>query len=239
MSAPTITAEPLVVRGVAFGLYARLLAEDVEPLAGGVGLLELQAALESLGDTEALAPLAALEGRDFGDVSELSGRWVRLFDQGRVSPHETSYIPIGVGGHTGVLADTAGFYRALGVKISGERPDHVVGQLEFASLVCLAEAHHRAEGRDAVADTCAEVMWGFLRAHLGCWLDRFATKLAISDPEGPWGPVVASADRFVMHECARRGVNPAKPHNLFVSEPGMSIDDSLEDEVPDCSTGGF
>lgn len=239
MSAATITADPLVVRGVAFGLYARLLAEDVGPLASGVGVEELGAALDALGDAEALAPLAELEGRDLSDASVLSGRWVRLFDQGRVSPHETSYIPVGVGGHTPVLADTAGFYRALGVKLENQRPDHVVGQLEFASLACLAEAHHRAEGRDDVADTCAEVMWVFLRDHLGCWLDRFAARLLAADPDSPWGPIVASADWFVTHECARRGVNPAKPRNLFVSQPGTSLEDSLEDEVPDCSTGNF
>jgi nitrate reductase assembly molybdenum cofactor insertion protein NarJ len=239
VSTATITADPLVVRGVVFGLYARLLAEDVEPLASDVGVDELRAALEAAGETEALAMLEPLDRIDHADAGALSGRWVRLFDQGRVSPHETSYIPVGVGGHTPVLADTAGFYRALGVKLEGQRPDHVVGQLEFASLTCLAEAHHRAEGRDDVADTCAQVMWTFLRDHLGCWLDRFAAKLLAADPAGPWGPVVASADRFVVSECQRRGVRPAQPHNLFVSEPGLGVDDSLEDEMPDCSTGGF
>jgi nitrate reductase assembly molybdenum cofactor insertion protein NarJ len=239
MSAATITADPLVVRGVTFGLYARLLDEDVDPLASGVGVEELAAALEALGETEALAWLEPLSRLEPADTTELKGRWVRLFDQGRVSPHETSYIPVGVGGHTPVLADTAGFYKALGMKLRGQRPDHVVGQLEFASLACLAEAHHRAEGRDDVADTCAEVMWTFLRDHLGCWLDRFAARLIEADPQGRFGPVVASADRFVVSECRRRGVRPAQPHNLFVSEPGMGIDDSLEDDMPDCNTGNF
>jgi TorA maturation chaperone TorD len=239
MSAATITADPLVVRGVTFGLYARLLAEDVDPIVSGVGVEELAAALDALGETEALVALEPLGRMESLDASELKGRWVRLFDQGRVSPHETSYIPVGAGGHTGVLADTAGFYKALGMKPTGQRPDHVVGQLEFASLACLAEAHNRAEGRDDVADTCAEVMWTFLRDHLGCWLDRFAAKLLVSDPEGPWGHVVASADVFVAHECALRGVRPGKPRNLFVAEPGLSLDDALDDEVPDCNTGNF
>lgn len=234
MNGTAITAEPAVARGAAFGLIARLLGEDVTPLADLTGLEELGPALDQAGSPDAGGALSRLSRLGTLDPRALGRRRVRLFDQGRVSPHETSYVPVGAGGHTSVLADIAGFYRAFGMKVTGERPDHVMAELEFASLATLAEHHHRSEGRIDAADNCAEALASFLGEHLGCWLERLAARLVSVDPEGPYGAVVEVAARFVSDECRRRGVVPMRPSGLFLTAQGPMGDEAADDELPTC-----
>lgn len=235
MTTDVAVADPLVVRGAAFGLFARLLGEDPAPLASGAGLTELRFALEALGETEALTQLDAVPDIDPDDERSIGRVWVRLFDQGKVPPHETSYLPVGLGGHTSTLADVAGFYKAFGMKVHGERSDHVVAQLEFASLVTLLEANHRNQGNDDGAAVCADAAAKFLREHLGCWLDRFSAKLVAIDPDGPYGPIVAAMTTFVANECGRREVTPLYSGGLFVTAEDVGIHADLDSELPSCT----
>ena len=59
---------------------------------------------------------------------------MRWFDLGRVAPYEGSNVATTVGGITPRLADVAGFYRAFGLTVIGDRPDHVVAQLALAGI---------------------------------------------------------------------------------------------------------
>lgn len=234
MTTDVAVADPLVVRGAAFGLFARLFGEDPAPLASGAGLAELRFALEALDETEALAQLDAVPAIDPDDERGIGRIWVRLFDQGKVSPHETSYLPVGLGGHTSTLADVAGFYKAFGMKVHGQRPDHVVAQLEFASMVTLLEAHHRDQGDDEGAEVCADAAAKFLREHLGSWLDRFSAKLVTTDSDGPYAPIATATATFVASECRRRDVTPLYSGGLFVTAESVGIDTDLEANVPEC-----
>ncbi|MCZ7534954.1 MAG: molecular chaperone TorD family protein [Acidimicrobiia bacterium] len=201
-------AEPLVVRGVAFGLFARLLGPEGEPIAEGPELHELREVLTGLGDDEAVAHLDRLESLGPFDAEAVAGRHSRLFDQGRVSPYELSHIRLGPGGHTARLADVSGFYRAFGFRVQAERPDHVVAELEFAAFLSLSEAQARRDGNADGAEVCATAMRSFLRDHLCGWLDTLAEKLHGLDPFGPHSPVAAAASCFIDAEASRLGVEP-------------------------------
>ncbi len=224
----------LVARGLVFGLLARLLADDPTPLASAAApdgeLAELRRLLESLGEDAALDALDDLEHRGPFDHSTILARRVRLFDTGKVPPYELSHVPPGAASTTGMLADVSGFYRAYNLRVTDERPDHCVAELEFASMVSLAEADCRERGDEEGAALNAATARRFLGDHLGGWLDILAAKLESTDPGGPFGPVVTAAARFVDTETSRLGVIP-------VRRAGIVPDwDDWEDEVPVCGS---
>lgn len=218
--------DPLVARGAALGLLARLLGEHVQPLATGQGIAELRQALEQVGDPEVLEPLVSLEALPLVEAEELSAYQVRIFDHAQVSPYESSYVPTGGQGHMGLLADVAGFYRAFGVHVSGERPDHVVAELEFLSLVTLAEAHHRRSGDAEGVEVCSDAAAMFLRDHVGCWLDAFAARLRKDEPGCPYTPIAETAARLVAGEVRRRGVTIVQPYSPFENDTGATLDEA-------------
>jgi TorA maturation chaperone TorD len=151
---------------------------------------------------------------------------------GRIGPYECSNTLVSAGGHTAPLADIAGFYRAFGVKIQGDRPDHMVAELEFFSLVTVAEAAARSTGADDQAEVAASAARSFLRDHLGRWLDAFATRVLEVDPPLVWGPIAAAAASMVRSETRRR--------NVIVVEDARSFlhDEDLPEEAgePECGS---
>jgi hypothetical protein len=233
----SLTTEPtaldlLVARGLAFSHFARLLGEDPTPIVEGTTLQELADALSLLGETRALDRLEVLEAVPPRSVDELRLLWVRWFDQGRIAPYECSNKPPTVAGHTGPLADVAGFYRALGMQVSGNRPDHVVAELEFASLATLAEAQALVDGRTDDAEVSADIARTFLRDHLGVWIDAWAVRVLSIEPAVPWGPIAAAAAAFTASEAARRNVIPIRVDAVFDAVPPELAD---ERDEPDCA----
>lgn len=190
-----------IARAAAFGLLAAMLGPRIDAWSP-TEVDALATAATRLGTdlTEGLRALAPDRADEHAD------RHSHLFAQVRVAPYESSYVKAGAGGHTGRLADIAGFYRAFGFEVRGERPDHVVAELEFASHLAIGVAHARTTG-DAEAVEVYEHAWRtFVRDHLGGWLDRFAARLEAIDPGGPFAPVVRAAARLVAGEAARLGV---------------------------------
>lgn len=233
LTAPPTALDLLAARGVTFALFARLLGEDPAPLVDGTTFDQLATYLEVLGEARALDRLGMLESVPPRTTDELRRQWVRWFDQGRVAPYECSNKPATVGGHTAPLADIAGFYRALDMRVSGDRPDHVVAELEFASLATLVEAQALADGRDEDATAAAEIARTFLRDHLGVWLDGWAVRVLAIEPAVPWGPIAASAATFVASEAARRNVIPVRAVAIFEGTPP-----DLPEEPDDLECGG-
>lgn len=236
--------ETLKARGVAYALVARLLSSDTRLLAEGDALDTLREAVDAAGSPRASARLDARElaagefdARPLGaaapDAGELSRRWVRWFDQGRVAPYECSNTPPTAGGHTARLADVAGFYRAFGMTVAGDRPDHVVAELEFASLVSLAEASALERDDADQAEVAAGAARAFLRDHLGTWLDAWAARVGDVDELRPWAPVAAVAADLVSADCAQRNVVPVRPFAVLSGDAGLPADDE-EDLLPVC-----
>jgi len=183
--------ERLLFMGQAYGLCARLLAPPrplPPPPAVRRGLRE---ALARLGLREALAALERLEKACRRERGALPGEFTRLFLQNRVPPYETSYLPKGSTGHVRQLADIAGFYRAFGFRVQGEKPDHLGAELEFMALLCIKEAHARLAGRQKGAETCAQARRMFWQEHLGTWLGPYRRRLE-EEARHPAFPALAS-----------------------------------------------
>lgn len=188
MSGPTkvlAKEEDLLLRGRAVGMCAELLAGD----ADGPAALELGDALQRLGAAQ-VNPDAVL-------------RAARALTSGAVPAYETSYEAgrSAPGGMTFQMADIAGFYRAFGFEVSGERPDHIVPEVEFVALLLVKEAYARLAGDGAGADVCREAREKFLGEHLGAWLPEFAARAR--ETEG--GEPLAAMARTVMDLASTGG----------------------------------
>lgn len=112
------------------------------------------------------------------DEEEWSGCYRLLFDGSIVCPvNEAAFIRRDKGA---IIGDICGFYRAFGwtaVDQSGERPDHLLVELEFAAMLLVMSA--RAETRERsklTEDALAE----FTRQHLSDWLPAFCQQLKLS-----------------------------------------------------------
>lgn len=218
-------------RGAAFALLARLLGPDTSALGDRQTVSALRDALDPARDRSALARLAGLDHVPAAPPSELAGRWVRWFDLGRVAPYEGSNVAESAGGVTPRLADVAGFYRAFGMAVSGDRPDHVVAELEFLALVLVVEAD-AIEQRDAVrAETAAGAARAFLRDHLGTWIDIWAARVGEVPDLAPWFPIAAAAAELVRAEAAERNVIPVRPGAVLSADAGLA---SPEEAVLAC-----
>lgn len=182
--------ERLLHWGQACGLCARLFASAAGGPAARQTIEELRTALERLGHREALARLGEITGEIAKTGAQDEERWrdehLRLFIKGEAPPYEASYepssvptaVPLGRGVHQ--LADVAGFYRAFGFEVQGERPDHLVAELEFVALLCVKEAFARLSRDPEGAEVCAEARAKFLDQHLRPWLPAFHARVAES-----------------------------------------------------------
>lgn len=224
-----VDLDQLASRGIAYALLARMLSIDTQVLTDGGVLSDLRAALDETGHQRALERLPTMVTS--ADAAELRRRWVRWFEQGRVAPYECSNTPPSAGGHTPRLADIAGFYRAFGMQVHGDRPDHLVAELEFASWATLAEAAARAEGNEEGAEVCASAMRSFLRDHLGRWLEAFAARVTGNEALSPWAPYAAAAASLVANDAVGRNVVPLHSFAVLPDDASLLPDD---DPLPTC-----
>jgi nitrate reductase assembly molybdenum cofactor insertion protein NarJ len=99
-----------------------------------------------------------------------------LFDGALRCPvNETAYIRRDKGQ---IIADLCGFYRAFGFaprEGCGEKPDHLVTELEFVAIVLVMLARAETAAQRA---TCRVALRSFMRDHLGDWLPLFRDRLA-------------------------------------------------------------
>ena len=113
----------------------------------------------------------------------------RLFDSSMACPiTEAAYVRRDKGA---ILGDAAGFYAAFGWQHDprrGERPDHLLCQLEFvAALLAMASRAGDAEQRQVTAAALAD----FARDHLHDWLPSFAWQLCEGSQLQYFGAVAA------------------------------------------------
>jgi hypothetical protein len=187
MNAPPQSLEVgqrLLLRARAVGLCAELLAGRAD--AARVAR-ELSDALRELG----------AEPLDLDGIAAAS----RLTENGTVLAYETSYetgrgMP---GGMTFQMADVAGFYRAFGFEVSGERPDHIVPELEFLALLLLKEAHARITGEADGAEVCATARSKFMAEHLGLWLPSLLKRARETPGAEPLVRLVLAIHALLQH----------------------------------------
>lgn len=186
---PTVLAaeERLLLKARAYGLCARLLAGAGEEWEAT--LEEIRGILERLGRAAPPLPQTTAAG-------PLPPEITRLFVRGVVPPYETSYETSrgSPGGKNLQMADIAGFYRAFGFQVQGERPDHLVPELEFVALLYVKEAYARLVAEAEGAAVCVDARGKFVREHLAPWLPAFRDRVV---EEATHPALAALADAIV------------------------------------------
>jgi TorA maturation chaperone TorD len=149
---------------------AQLTRKEVKSLLAATGLKGCQSITRQL--------CAAIELTNRTSREEWSGCYRTLFDGTIACPiNEATYIRRDKGA---IIGDVCGFYRAFGwrpINDTGERPDHLVVELEFVAMLLVMEAgaktkEHRQLTKSALAD--------FTRTHVSDWLGLFCDQLHIS-----------------------------------------------------------
>ncbi len=219
-------AQALRVRSVAFALVARSLGPEASVLHDSDHIAALRTAIDGVGESRISGHLESCGEATLPSADELAGRWVRWFDLGRVAPYEGSHVIGTVGGITPRLADVAGFYRAFGMGVSGERPDHVVAELEFLALALLSEADALDDDRHDQAEITGDAIRMFLRDHIGVWISGWAGRVAAVDELAPWSPYASAAADLVRNEAALRSVIPAQSGRALPADAGRFGDEA-------------
>jgi nitrate reductase assembly molybdenum cofactor insertion protein NarJ len=232
-----VDTEVLRARGVAFAFLARLLGSDTSSLCDADTVAAARVALRAAcADVEVVPEAGPLDG------AALAATWVRWFDLGRVAPYEGSNVASTAGGVTPRLADVAGFYRAFGFAVHGDRPDHVVAQLEFLAVALLAEADAIEAGDTGRAADAGAALRSFLRDHAGVWIDAWASRVGAIPDLAPWAPWALAAAVVVRAEAARRNVIPLRSAAVLAADAGVADDDeaimACEDEDPEAAAAG-
>jgi TorA-specific chaperone len=232
-AAPTAGPLPAPVAGDGADV-ARLARADLLLAAAGAlappesGALERTAALADEG-----AALAAAAGADpaLGVALEAlaeaaratppdaaAGEYRRLFDTATACPiHEAGWVRRDKGA---ILGDVAAFQRAFGVAPrpdSGERPDHIVAELELAAVLLVLRARADLEGRGEDAATCARALRSFAGEHLGDWLPAFAARLAEATALVYYERLAEALERAWASVAAAEGLAPP-PERLPMAE---------------------
>lgn len=100
-----------------------------------------------------------------------SDEYHRLFEGSMLCPlNETAYIRRDKGA---VLGDVCAFYHAFGWQgdaASGEKPDHLVCELEFAAMLLVMAACAGQRNDEQNRDVALDALGKFASAHLGDWL---------------------------------------------------------------------
>ncbi len=226
---PSVPTEDLDARAAAFAVVARLLGPDPAVLLDRDVLDRLREVVTGLD------PVAAEELPDEpprATADELSRRWIRWFEHGRIAPYEGSNTLVSAGGVTPRLADVAGFYRAFGLRVHHERPDHVVAELEFLATVLGREAAARRDGHDDAAATCDRAVRSFVRDHLGPWIGVWAARVVAEPEVVAWAPAARLAARLTELEARRRNVVPLQTDAVVPARVDPPLVDA--DAEPSC-----
>jgi TorA maturation chaperone TorD len=221
-------AARLLLKGRAYALCAGLLSDRSPGPTVGESLALLGETLDRLAYRDALASLngASVEGAD----PAVEAEYLRLFVKGDVPPYETSYAGIAgaesgagasAGGNVQQIADVAGFYRAFGLEVRGDRPDHVAAELEFLALLCVKEAHARLSQESEGTAVCLEARLAFLDQHLLPWLSAFENRVGEAARHPVFRAIVGAAHRVAAADRAElQALAPDQRAGVSGGDPG-------------------
>jgi DMSO reductase family type II enzyme chaperone len=138
--------------------------------------------------------------------------------------NECAYSAKHVYQEVGELADLAGFYRAFGLEITGERPDALSAELEFCGMLALKEGLARERADREQTAVCVEAYRHFLHDHLGRWAENIGRRVEILAA----GSIYAGFGRL-LYAFARAEIERVRPGPISpfqeVPNPPEPIDD--------------
>jgi hypothetical protein len=181
MTQPPV-ASGLILRGRGLALCARLLATS-DRREKRLLAKALVSVTRGLGLVEAVAQARTLE-RWLAKKGPEQERSLSPGSRTAVALYETSYETAhgAPGGRPMQLADIAGFYNAFGFHAAGERPDHLIPELEFVALTYFKEAHALQSADNRGASVCLDARQKFVSDHLLKWLPCLNEKAERENP---------------------------------------------------------
>lgn len=201
-----------------FSLAFRYPSLEIVAFFGDPELPEALAQLPAQEEGALVSELAAyLRSSAFReDIARVESAYHALFHlEGGVPLYESAYRSAHEFQWAETLADVNGFYRAFGLELVGERPDHLSAELEFMYVLALKEVCARFEADGKASREHLQITWeaerAFLRDHLAVWVPAFARALRRRMAKGGrfYKRMSAWLDRFLQGECARFGVSPS------------------------------
>ncbi len=132
------------------------------------------------------------------------------------------------------MADIAGFFRAFGMEIRGQRPDDLSAQLEFCYLLAMKEGHARERRMRRQVAICRDAQRAFVHDHLGRWADNIGRRLQALAPESAYAAFGGLLASFVAEEIEYLKAGPVVPHEETPTPPEPP-DDGECPEVPGTS----
>jgi TorA maturation chaperone TorD len=110
-----------------------------------------------------------------------------------------------------VLSDLCGFYNAFGLtaeRSTGEKPDHVVTELEFlAMLLVMAARGDNGDGREIAANAAR----AFADDHLAPWLALFTAQLRLAAPLAVHQALADAVEQVYLALADHYGWSPLQP----------------------------
>ena len=195
------SAQRLLRVARAYGLCARLLSREGGHRPRQVARLLL----------DELEPLGWHRARDAaGDFIRALPRRARRYASwlatNAVPAYETSYREgaQASGGQMLTMADVAGFYRAFGFQVRGERPDYLGAQLEFLALLAIKEAHALLEGQKEAAALCRQARAEFAGRHVLPWLPSYRQR-AEAAGKGCFASLADAVEAMLAADRAEEG----------------------------------
>ncbi|MCA9125759.1 MAG: molecular chaperone TorD family protein [Planctomycetales bacterium] len=162
-----------------------------------------------------------------------SDEYWRLFDGAQLCPlNQASYIRRDKGA---ILGDLAGFYNAFGWRHhpdNGERPDHLLSQLEFAGMLLAMQATAgTAEQREIVSKALAQ----FHRVHMHDWLPSVCKQMH-TVTNFPYFELVSDWLLSLWQTFAKLNSWPSDQLSPSILSPRIDPEDPYECGAPDVVT---
>ncbi len=196
----------LKLKALAYRALGGLLSDA--PSADAAQLDELASYLDLLGWRDAAAAARSSLAAFIAAPEEARAQHSRIFHRSLPPPYETTYTS---GGSVSDLADIAGFYRAFGMAVQGEKADHVAAELEFLSYLLVKEVHAIDQRQPDRAAISRDARIKFLAAHAGTWLPLLLAQMEKVSPGDAYSHLVRAAHLAISADAGELGFTLPEP----------------------------
>ncbi len=193
-----------------------------------------------LPDTDGLAEVfnGAADVIAHTDVTRWADEHCRLFEAAVVCPiNESGYDRRDKGA---ILSDICGFYRAFGFTLDdavGEKADHMIGELQFFSLLLVMIADATQQGQEEKAQIARDAAAAFAKDHLGAWIFAFCDRMGQSTSLDLYQHAAILLALVYKATCDRHGIPLHDP--LAILEPEPDVGTPYECGMAEgCAAGG-